>query len=241
MLNPGPAKKLIVTVNESDLWQGRSVHNELLQLFQRKGLAGATVSRAIAGFTGPGAIRTINLVDLASGLPVRIEVVDSAEAIDRVLPDVYDIVDRGLVEVQETQVVKISAGSRNRPPEAQMPKLEKSTGRAKMLNIHVGADDTWEGEPLFEALVKRARQLEIAGATVYRGVLGYGPHGSLHRHRTFALSQDEPVMVAVIDTEEKVNKLLAAIDSMVSRSCLIAVSDVSVIRYEQADPGTPHD
>ena len=253
MLNAGPAKKLIVTVNESDRWQGRSVYNELLELFQKKGLAGATVSRAMAGFTGRGAIRTINLVDLASGMPVRIEVVDSAEDIDRVLPDVYDIVDRGLVEVQDTQVVKISSGSKSLAPPTSAHKLEKSTGQAKMLNIHVGADDTWEGEPLHEAIVKRARQLGIAGATVYRGVLGYGPHGPLHRHRVFALSQDEPVMVTVIDAEEKVSRLLAAIDSMVSRSCLIAVSDVTVIRYEHPEagasdldasvpkPGTPHD
>ncbi|HEY8847991.1 MAG TPA: DUF190 domain-containing protein, partial [Thermoanaerobaculia bacterium] len=94
MLERGPAKRLTVTVNESSRWHGRSLYNALLELFQHKGLAGATVSRGIAGFTGHGAIHTINIVDLSSDLPVRIEIVDTAEAIDRVLPDVYDMGDK---------------------------------------------------------------------------------------------------------------------------------------------------
>src|SRR3970040_178573 len=110
MLKPGPARKLIVTVKEADRGHGKSVYTALLELFRHKGLAGATVSRAMAGFTGRGAIQTINILDLSAALPVRIEVVDAPETIERVLPDVYDIVERGLVEVQETQVVKFGAG-----------------------------------------------------------------------------------------------------------------------------------
>jgi PII-like signaling protein len=74
MLKAGPAKKLIVTVNEADRWNGRSVYNALLELFRHQGLAGATVSRAIAGFTGRGSIQTIDLTDGAMLLPIRIEV-----------------------------------------------------------------------------------------------------------------------------------------------------------------------
>lgn len=233
MLKPGPAKKLIVTVNETERWHGRSVYNALLELFRHKGLAGATVSRGIAGFTGRGSIQTVNVLDLSASLPVRIEVVDSPEAIDRVLPDVYDIVERGLVELQETEVVKFSGGPQAVPAEPKREELMRLVGKAKMLRIHIGADDKWEGEPLYEAIVKRARQLDIAGATVYRGVLGYGAHKRLHKHKPFALSQDDPMMVAVIDTEEKVDKLLSAIDSMVSGGCLIAISDVTVVKYEE--------
>jgi PII-like signaling protein len=233
VLKPGPAKKLIVTVNETDRWHGRSVYNALLELFRHKGLAGATVSRGIAGFTGRGSIQTVNVLDLSASLPVRIEVVDSPEAVDRVLPDVYDIVERGLVEVQQTEVVKFSAGAESVPVAPEREELMRLVGKAKMLRIHIGADDKWEGEPLYEAIVKRARQLDIAGATVYRGVLGYGAHKRLHKHKPFALSQDDPMMVAVIDTEEKVDKLLSAIDSMVSGGCLIAISDVTVVKYEE--------
>ena len=232
MLERGPARRLIITVNEASRWHGRSLYNALLELFQHKGLAGATVSRGIAGFTGHGAIHTINIVDLATDLPVRIEIVDTAEAIDRVLPDVYDMVDKGLVEVQETTIVKFAAGEQ--PPSVPTPKkgeLMRLIGKAKMLRVHIGEDDKWEGEPLYEAIVKRAAQLDIAGATVYRGSLGYGAHRRIHRHIAMTLSSDDPIMISMVDEEEKINKLVAALDSMVTGGCLIAISDVTVVKY----------
>jgi PII-like signaling protein len=244
VLTPGPARKLVVTVNEADRWHGRSVWSALLELFRHKGLSGATVSRGIAGFTGRGGVQNVNIVDLSASLPVRIEVVDTPAAIDRVLPDVYDMVERGLVEVQTTEVVKYSAGPHEAAAEAKREEPMRLVGKAKMLRIHIGADDKWEGEPLHEAIVKRARQLDIAGATVYRGVLGYGAHKRLHKHKPFALSQDDPLLVTVIDSEDKVDKLLAAVDGMVSGGCLIAISDVTVVRYQdhglsRGEPGSP--
>jgi PII-like signaling protein len=236
MLERGPAKRLIITVNEASRWHGRSLYNALLELFQHKGLAGATVSRGIAGFTGHGAIHTINIVDLSSELPVRIEIVDSAEAIDRVLPDVYDMVDKGLVEIQDTTVIKFATGERPPVPSAKKGELMRLIGKAKMLRVHIGEDDKWEGEPLYEAIVKRAAQLDIAGATVYRGILGYGAHRRIHRHKTMTFSSDDPIMIAMIDDEDKINKMTAALETMVSGGCLIAISDVTVVKYiEHAD------
>jgi PII-like signaling protein len=231
MLERGPAKRLIVTVNEASRWHGRSLYNALLELFQHKGMAGATVSRGIAGFTGHGAIHTINVVDLSSDLPVRIEIVDTAEAIDRVLPDVFDMVDKGLVEVQDTTVIKFATGEKPAAPAAKKGELMRLIGKAKMLRVHIGEDDKWESEPLYEAIVKRAAQLDIAGATVYRGILGYGAHRRIHRHRTMTFSSDDPIMIAMVDEEEKINKLIAALDTMVSGGCMIAISDVTVVKY----------
>ena len=231
MLERGPAKRLIITVNEAARWHGRSVYNALLELFRHKGLAGATVSRGIAGFTGHGMIHTINIVDLSSDLPVRIEVVDSAEAIERVLPDVYDMVEKGLIEVQDTTVIKFATGEK---PDARVSKkgeLMRLIGKAKMLRVHIGEDDKWEGEPLYETIVKRAAQLDIAGATVYRGILGYGAHRRIHRHKTMTLSSDDPIMIAMVDEEEKINKMITALESIVSGGCMIAISDVTVVKY----------
>lgn len=237
MLNAGPAKKLIVTVNESDRWHGRSAYNALLELFHHKRLAGATVSRAMAGFTGRGAIQTINFIELAANLPVRIEVVDTAEAIDRVLPDVYDIVEHGLVEIQDTLIVKFGTGQAPEAPAARKEELVRLVGKAKMLRVHIGENDKWEGEPLYETIVKRARQLDIAGATVYRGILGYGAHKRIHKHHKMTLSSDDPILVTIIDEEEKVDKLLSALDSIVTGGCMIAISDVTVVKYVGHDPG----
>lgn len=231
MLERGPAKRLIITVNEASRWHGRSLYNALLELFQHKGLAGATVSRGIAGFTGHGAVHTINIVDLSSDLPVRIEIVDAAEAIDRVLPDVFDMVDKGLVEVQDTTVIKFATGEKPEAPASKKEDLMRLIGKAKMLRVHIGEDDRWEGEPLYEAIVKRAAQLDIAGATVYRGILGYGAQKRIHRHKTMTLSSDDPIMISVVDEEEKINRLLAALDTMVSGGCMIAISDVTVVKY----------
>ncbi len=232
MLTAGPARKLIVTVNEADRWHGRSVHNALLELFRHRGLAGATVTRAIAGFTGRGSIRTIDQMDGSMPLPVRIEVVDTAEAIDRVLPDVYDIVERGLVELQETRIVKLGTGeAAAAPPPRRREDLVRLVGKAKMLRVHIGENDRWEGEPLYETIVKRARLLDIAGATVYRGILGYGAQKRIHKHHTLALSSDDPILVTVIDEAEKIDALLAALDGIVTGGCLIAISDVTVVKY----------
>ena len=91
----------------------------------------------------------------------------------------------------------------------------------------------------------RARQLGIAGTTVYKGILGYGAHKRIHKHHALALSSDDPIMITIIDAEEKINALLAALDSVVTEGCLIAISDVTVVKYvaharagEQA-PATP--
>lgn len=230
MLERGPAKRLIITVNETARWHGRSAYNALLELFRHKGLAGATVSRGIAGFTGHGMIHTINIVDLSSELPVRIEIVDSAEAIERVLPDVYDMVEKGLVEVQDTTVIKFATGEQP-VPAPKKGDLMRLIGKAKMLQVHIGENDQWEGEPLYEAIVKRAAQLDIAGATVYRGILGYGAQRRIHRHKTITLSSDDPIMVAMVDEEEKINRMIEALEGIVSGGCMIAISDVTVVKY----------
>ena len=104
-------------------------------------------------------------------------------------------------------------------------------GKAKMLRVHIGEDDKWEGEPLYEAIVKRAAQLDIAGATVYRGIAGYGAQKRIHRHKTLTFSSDDPIMIAMVDEEEKINKMITALETMITGGCLIAVSDVSVVRY----------
>ncbi|HEX9295769.1 MAG TPA: DUF190 domain-containing protein [Polyangiaceae bacterium] len=237
MLAPVPGKRLIITLSETARWQGRSTYLALLDLFRHKGLAGATVIRGIAGFSGDGAIHTLHLADVVLDLPIRIEVVDSREAIENVLADVYHIVEGGLIEVQDTQVIRRAKAGEKTTAASTHEGLMRLIGRAKLLQVHIGESDRWEGEPLYEAIVKRARQLDIAGATVYRGLLGYGAQKRIHKHKALALSHDDPILVSVVDVEEKIDKLVAAIDGMVTGGCLIAISDVAVVKYAaHADP-----
>ncbi len=103
------------------------------------------------------------------------------------------------------------------------------SGRAKMVRIHFGADDRWEGKPLHEAIIEEARRQDLAGATAYRGIEGYGASTRIHRRHLFT-SSDLPIMVAIVDTEDKINAFLPTVEKMVGDG-LIAISDVDVIRY----------
>jgi uncharacterized protein len=106
----------------------------------------------------------------------------------------------------------------------------KLEGKAKMLRIHFGEDDKWHDRPLYEAIVMKCRELDIAGATVFRGIQGYGASSLIHKQHLFRLSSDRPIMVSVVDTEDKIRTLLPALDEMVDEG-LIAMSEVEVIHY----------
>jgi hypothetical protein len=106
----------------------------------------------------------------------------------------------------------------------------KLEGKAKLLRIHFGEDDKWKGKPLYEAIVERCRELDIAGATVLRGIEGYGASTIIRRRHLLSFSADAPILVQVIDTAEQIERLLPALDEMV-REGLIAISDVDVIKY----------
>jgi len=106
----------------------------------------------------------------------------------------------------------------------------KLAGKAKMLRIHFGEDDKWKDKPLYRAIVEKCRELDIAGATVFRGVAGYGASTLIHRSHLLSFSSDLPIMVSVIDTEDKVQNLIPYLDEMVDQG-LIAMSDVEVIKY----------
>jgi PII-like signaling protein len=109
----------------------------------------------------------------------------------------------------------------------------KLEGKAKMLRIHFGEDDKWHDRPLYEAIVAKCRELDIAGATVFRGIEGYGASTLIHKAHLLR-SSDRPIMVSVIDTAQNIQKLLPVLDEMVDDG-LIAMSEVEVIRYVHQD------
>lgn len=106
----------------------------------------------------------------------------------------------------------------------------KLEGKARMLRIHFGEDDKWKGRPLYEAIVERCRELDIAGATVLRGIAGYGASTIIRRRHLLSFSADAPILVQVVDTGENIQRLLQSLDEIVFDG-LIAISDVEVIKY----------
>ncbi len=112
--------------------------------------------------------------------------------------------------------------------------MTRLTGPGMLLRIFVGEDDVHEGRPLYDALVAFFRSEGMAGATVLKGVEGFGAHSRIHTARILRLSQDLPVVIEVVDTEDRIRALLPTLDGMIHEG-LITLERVEVIKYTHRD------
>lgn len=108
----------------------------------------------------------------------------------------------------------------------------KEQFQGNMLRIYFGESDKWQGKPLHEAIVAKCRELGMAGATVYRGIEGYGTSTRIRHASHWTFSKDAPIMLSIIDTEEQIQKLIPHLDAMVEEG-LVAMSRVEVIRFSR--------
>lgn len=104
-----------------------------------------------------------------------------------------------------------------------------------LLRIFVGESDRWDGKSLYEAIVLKARELHLAGATVIKGSMGFGAHSRLHTAKVLRLSEDLPIVVEVVDSQEKIDLLLPHLDEMVQEG-LVTLEKVRVIKYRANTP-----
>jgi PII-like signaling protein len=105
---------------------------------------------------------------------------------------------------------------------------------AMLLRIFIGESDRWRHQPLYEALVLKAREMHLAGATVLRGPMGFGKSSRLHTSKILRLSMDLPLVIELVDSEEKLNGFLPVLDEMM-KGGLVTLEKVRVIDY-RADP-----
>jgi uncharacterized protein len=107
---------------------------------------------------------------------------------------------------------------------------------AKLLRLHITERDHHEGKPLYEAIIDKCRELKIAGATVFRGLEGYGDTAEIHR--SHILTHDLPIVIQIVDTDANIQRLLPIVEDMMDKG-LIAISDVNTVRISKVeDP--PH-
>ena len=106
MLKNGPAKKLTIYVDETEKHHGKPVYEAVLDVLAQRKIAGASVFRGVAGYGGEGKLHTAKILELSTALPVKIEVVDSAEMINIIMAEITSIVGKGLIEVSDTNVIK---------------------------------------------------------------------------------------------------------------------------------------
>jgi uncharacterized protein len=112
----------------------------------------------------------------------------------------------------------------------------KIEGEGQLLRVFVGESDRWEGRPLYEAIVRKVREKGLAGATVLRGMQGFGAHSRIHSTKILRLSEDLPIIIEIVDKAERIEEILPDLDRMVTEG-LITQERVHIIAYRHNEAG----
>ena len=228
MLNPGKAVKVTIYLSDGATHHGVPVYSSILDFLFYRGVAGATVMKGIAGFGADHHMHSSNLIEISDHLPLKIEFIESREKVDAILGKLEELAGTGLIEMQETTVAKpAQLSKKTKPPAAAHLKIQ---GKAQMMRIYVSEEDRWKDKPLYKALVEAMRANDIAGVTVYRGILGYGAHGRMHKEKALLSTHHCSVMLSAVDTADKLRAFLPVVDQMVEEG-LVVFSDVDIIKY----------
>jgi uncharacterized protein len=108
-------------------------------------------------------------------------------------------------------------------------------GKGKLLKIFIGESDRWHGEALYHAIIKKIKENGLAGATTIRGIEGFGANSRVHTKSIEVLSQDLPILIEVIDREERINDIVKIIEPMITEGVIAILHDVEIIKYVKSD------
>lgn len=226
MLEKGPAKKVTVWVNEESRHHHEKLWLAVFDYLRHKRIAGASVTHTKMSFGARQHVHNADLPDTPE-FSYRIEFIETSERVEEVLPTLYEMVGDGLIEVQDTTIIK--AASEREPSSEREPRAQPVRQKAQLMRVFFGERDTWHGEKLHDAIVKRLRMMDMAGATVWRGLMGYGAKGETHRSKLLHISEDLPIMISVIDSPAKIDEAIPVIESMLEDG-LIVIGEVDAIR-----------
>ena len=247
----GEQTLLRIFLRNTDQYHLHSAAEALLESAHVEGLAGATIVRGLFGLDCKG-----ELLEGRSGwsivdhVPLIVEIVDTPHAVGEFLGTVDQIVPEGLATLERAHVLVyrhnrrtiIKAAMRcgvpdripdlsNVPSPEEFPTMKFSKD-GQQLRVFLGESDTWQNEPLYRAIVLKARDLGLAGATVLRGVIGYGATSHVHTSRLLEVSTDLPVVVEIVDSAEKIQALLPFLDESVLEG-LITIEAVRILKYRR--------
>lgn len=225
MLESGKAVKVSIYLSEGNTDHGISSSREVLDFLFFRGVSGATVLKGVAGFGADHHLHTASIVEISDHLPIKVEFIETRQKVGELMGKLEAIVGTGMIEIQETTIVKPARKTSKLPDAIPHRKVE---GKAKLMRIYISEKDQWHDKPLHEALVEAMRANEIAGVTVYKGMMGYGGHRHLHKQK--ALSHDCSLMLSVIDSEKRLQEFLPILERMLEEG-LVVLSDVEVIKY----------
>ena len=210
------------------------------------GMQGATVLKGFYGLRPDGSVLEEHTWSLTQELPVIVEVVDEPGKIEALLAQVEPAFCEGVITLERAHVFLYRAGERDATGShngrnivgtvttsaAAGVRTMKVPENGVLLRIFVGESDKEPGgdRPLYEAIVRKAREAHLAGATVLRGPMGFGRHSRVHTAKLLELSTDLPVVIEIVDAEDKVEAFLPTVDELVTEG-LVTLEAVRIVRY----------
>jgi PII-like signaling protein len=213
----------------------------IVETAHHEGLQGATVLKGFYGLRPEGSVLEEHTWSISQELPVIVEVVDEPARIEALLAKVEPVFREGVITLERAHVLLYSLTARHII--ATVP-VSAATGVRTMnvpengvlLRIFIGESDKEPGRdrPLYEAIVRRAQEAHLAGATVLRGPMGFGRHSRVHTAKLLELSTDLPILIEIVDSEEKVDAFLPTVDELVTEG-LVTLEAVRIVRYVSPD------
>lgn len=219
-------------------WIVKTAHHE--------GLQGATVLKGFFGLRPEGSVLEQRTWSISQELPVIVEVVDEPARIEALLAKVEPVFREGVITLERAHVLLYRGGSRETPglvtgrniiasattSAANGVRTMKLPENGVLLRIFIGESDKDPGRdrPLYDAIVRRAREAHLAGATVLRGPMGFGRHSRVHTAKLLELSTDLPVVIEIVDSEDKIEAFLPIVDELVTEG-LVTLEAVRIVRY----------
>jgi PII-like signaling protein len=222
----------------------------IVETAHREGLQGATVLKGFFGLRPDGSVLEEHAWSIAQMLPVIVEVVDEPARVEALLATVEPLFRHGVITLERAHVRLYRTGSAQRRRPVKDHKIVATAASSAaygvrtmrepengvLLRIFIGESDKEPGRdrPLYEAIVRRAREAHLAGATVLRGPMGFGRHSRMHTAKLLELSTDLPVVIEIVDAEDKVDAFLPIVDELVTEG-LVTLEAVRIVRYVSPD------
>jgi PII-like signaling protein len=222
----------------------------IVETAHREGLQGATVLKGFYGLRPEGSVLEEHTWSISQELPMIVEVVDEPAHIEALLARVEPVFREGIITLERAHVLLYRAGTREPSPPLTGRNILATTtasaaygvrtmnvpGQGVLLRVFIGESDKEPGRnrPLYEAIVRRAREAHLAGATVLRGPMGFGRHSRVHTAKLLELSTDLPIVIEIVDSEEKVDAFLPTVDELVTEG-LVTLEAVRIVRYVSPD------
>jgi PII-like signaling protein len=241
---------LRIFLRSSDQYHFAPAYERIMQHATHHQLAGATTLPAIMGLGRRGIVHAAP-THWTNDAPVVVELVDSAEHLTSFAQDqLPPIIPGALATIERAAVLRyrpragFSAGPLTLPPSAASPLTSFPTWEnpamtanqdGQLLRIFIGESDTAAADPklpLYHAIVKKARELGMAGATVFRGSIGFGANSVLHTSKILTLSTDLPIVIEIVDSVENIQNLLPHLDPLINDG-MVTLESVRILTYRQ--------